>query len=775
MKQQHGAPRRSARPGAVVLTTLALLGSLLPGNPASASPPAAAAERPAGTVAGAAPSAGAVVGHNTTGAVGRGGAGTVADRAGSPVAVALAGISPTVARPGDDVKVKATITNTTGKPLEGLKAKLAINAVALTQRASLAAWESLPLTERVASAGPGAKDLGRLAAGQSRTVDLTFPTATYTLQGWGPRELSLEVTGSQGRVGVLRTFLMYDDGVASAGRKSMRLTIAAPVTAGIVDPADIEGAQLQLAQEAADEGRLDQLLEVARSGKVSLAVDPNVVGLARAADSEDLRAWGESFLTATHRTSTYALPAWDPDLGALAHADVSQGRINGILNTPAVGKWTVPPSWNEGLAWPANGATDRVTVAAATYADRPFVILSQGTLAPTSPDVATSRADLELERGLARTAVADAVLSAAFVQGTDVTRATSVGVAVAESAPGQTDGAEPIGAVVPSATGAAAAQRLLAETAAVVAQATSSDTHALIATDRAWYPDADAVGTILGTLGNAPWVEIAPLKRLLGSGPHTVGRKPLPQEQPTERELDDSQVDRIDESRTRIIDFSSIAADPEELRRNSLMRLVAPLSVGYRRDPDQRQAAVDAGVQYAQEVREAVEVIPREGVNLISDRGDLPIRVRNNLDTDITVTVVLKPDNPRLTVTRQVTGTIPSFKEMNLSIPVEAIGSGDVTVTSQLFAPSGVQLGSESSFEVRVRAGWEEVGTWIVAGLVGLLFAVGIWRTVRRGRSPNRATVEDVAAATGEFAVTEPPADVAAASGTTTDAPHRTH
>lgn len=758
MIQQHGAPRRSARPGAVVLTTLALLGGLLPLGPASATGTPAASPRSAGEAATD------VVGHEETA--------TAAD----PVVVGLQAVSPTVARPGDDVTVKATITNTTGRTLEGLRAKLAVNAVAMTQRASLAAWESLPLTDRVGGAGPDARNVGKLAAGESRTIELTFPTATYTLQGWGPRELSLEITGSAGRLGVLRTFFMYDDGVASAGRKAMRLTIAAPVTAGIVDPADLEGAQLQLAQEAAEEGRLDQLLEVARTGKVSLAVDPNVVGLARTSDSEELRAWGESFLAATHGTDTYALPAWDPDLGALAHAGVSQGRISGILNSPVVGKWTMPDSWEQGLAWPANGPVDRVTVAAATYADRPAVILSQGVLAPISPEAAASRADIELEHGVARAAVADPVLSATFVQGSDLTATVNAAPAPVESDPEQAGGSEPT-AAVPSATGAAAAQRLLAETAAVVGQATSSNTHALIATDRSWYPDADAVGTILDTLGNAPWVEVAPLKRLLGSRAPAVERKALQQERPSNRELASEQVSRLDESRTRIIDFSSIAADPAELRRNSLTRLVAPLAVGYRRDPDQRQAAVHSGVEYAQEVREAVEVIPRDGVNLISDRGDLPIRVRNNLDTDITVTVVLKPDSPRLTVAREVTGTIPSFKQMDLSIPVEAIGSGDVTVTSQLFAPSGAQLGSETSFEVRVRAGWEEIGTWIVAGLVGLLFAAGIWRTVRRGRSPNRATVEDVAAATGELAaVAEPTADVVPTTvvPTTTDAAHRT-
>jgi hypothetical protein len=248
-------------------------------------------------------------------------------------------------------------------------------------------------------------------------------------------------------------------------------------------------------------------------------------------------------------------------------------------------------------------------------------------------------------------------------------------------------------------------------------------------------------------------------------------RAALEYDVPAKRELGTRDVARIDETRTRIIDFSSIADDPAELRRNSLWRLVTPLSVAYRTDPERRQAAVDEGVGYTGELLDAVTVVPRQGINLISDRGDLPIRVQNRLDTAVTVTVRLRPDNPRLTVAHTVNGTIPSGKEMDLLIPVEAIGSGDVTVTAELLAASGVRLGSETSFEVRVRAGWEEVGTWIAAGLVGLLFLAGIWRTVRRGRSPNRATVEDVEAATGEIEAAAASTD---AAGTTTGAAQRT-
>lgn len=756
MTQHPGARRRSTRSGAIILTAcLALLGGLLPASIAftseveagsSATGTDALTSSGLGTLTAVRPPTerGATLGARAPSTIVQQQEPATTD----PVAVALESVSPTVARTGDPVKVSVTVTNTTDETLDGLEAKLAVNAVALTRRSALESWESLSLTDRVAASGPVARDVGKLAPGKSRKIELTFPTATYTLQGWGPREMSVELSTPSGRVGVLRTFLLYDGGVAPSGEDAMRLTIAAPVTTGTVDAADIAGARLLMAQEVADEGRLDQMLRVAESGKVSLAVDPNVVGLTQSTEDETVQDWGADFLAATERTSTYALPAWDTDLAPLAHADLTRRELRGFLDTPVIDEWTPPASWHDPLAWPAEGVGDRAVLDAANAADLSNVILSGGALAPLDPDVAEGRADVPVDDETSRVAVSDRTLSRTFTQGTDLLPALD------GTASPETDGSDASGAAVPTRTGAAAAQRLLAETATIVARASSGRTHSLITVDRTWYPDPDSVQEILDVLDQASWVEIAPLGQLLDSKAPEIDRKPLPDKQVGQQELQPHAMMRLAGSRARITDFASIAADPEELSRNSLRALGAPLAVAYRSEADQRGAAVDNGVAYAQKIRDAVSVVPREGVNLISDRGHLPIRVRNQLDTDVEVMVILEPDSPRLTVADAVTETVPSGKGQDLEVPVEAIGSGDVTVTARLFTPSGVQVGSETTFEVRVRAGWEAIGTWIVAGLVGVLFLFGIWRTVRRGRSPNRATVEDVAAATGEVATT---------------------
>jgi hypothetical protein len=159
----------------------------------------------------------------------------------------------------------------------------------------------------------------------------------------------------------------------------------------------------------------------------------------------------------------------------------------------------------------------------------------------------------------------------------------------------------------------------------------------------------------------------------------------------------------------------------------------------------ERDAAAEFALSRAAGLRQGLTVVARGDVTLVSAALDLPVRIQNDHRTDVTVTVVLRPDDPRLIVDEQPTVVVPAGQSLDVPVRVRAIGSGDVEVAVDVLAPSGVSAAEPSGFSVRVRAGWETVGTAVVAAAVGLLFVIGIWRTVRRGRSPRRTTGEHVA------------------------------
>ena len=681
---------------------------------------------------------------------------TATESAEGSLDVSIIEISHPVAVPGDEVTVRARITNTTDAAVSGATAGLTVDFLALTSRAQIAEWAEADLLAQVYGESTD-ESLPRLAPGESANVSFTYDPGVQYLQGFGPRRLAVTVDDATGRLGAARSFLLYDaDG---AERTPAPLSVLAAVTSPANDPSDPSAAEIELAQQVAAGQRLDGVLRVAEETNLSLAVDPDVMGRAERSDDPTLTDWYDRMLAATEKTATYALPNHDPDLAALAHADVYSTGPRSFLRAPRAGIWQLPENWNTHLAWPADGVVPDVeTLSLAVAADRPNVVVGAGGLAYEGLGTVTGRADVETPAGTARAAVSDATLSDVFVSATDLSQAAAV------STDDTADAADTAGDIKTAMTPAEGAQRLLADTAAVVSQAPADPPALSIVAPRRWTPDADAAISILRTLDEAGWISTTTFDTLLRQDAQDLGRSPLPTHQPAKAELSPGEVAQLERARDAVVTFSSVAGENEaQIWRPGVTRLIAPLAVAQREDPGRRTSVAQQSLETTNELtHQSISVVPRQDINFITDVGAIPVRVRNELDVDATVTVVLRPDHPRLTVDERRTETIPAGQEMDVQVPVRAIGSGDVEVTAQILTPTGAKISDDSSFQVRVRAGWEEVGTWIAAGLVALLFLAGIWRTVRRGKSPYRATSEDVEEATGTAA--EPPEPTTTAS-----------
>lgn len=736
------AARHTSKTGAVLLAAVLLAGSAM--VPAHATGPTSG-----GVTAGTAP---APVSDTVAEDLSEGL--PAAPSAQGTVDVSITDVSHPTARPGDEVTVRAKITNHTGAVVSGANVNFAVNYVAITSRAEVSEWVSADLLDPVRGV-PTTKPLGRLNAGASKDVSFTYDPGVQSLQGFGPRRFAVSVDDATGRLGIARSFLLYDaDG---AERAPMRLSVLAGITGPATDPADHSTTDIELAQLAAAGQRLDGVVEVAEHSKLSLAVDPAVMAVAAASKDSALIAWSERLLDAAGNTTTYTLPDRDPDLAALAHANVRTKGPRSFLRAPRLNDWRVPKSWRQGLAWPADGAVpDIETLGLAVTAGRPNVLVSGGLASESG--TATGRAEVSTPSGTAHAAVTDPTLTSALLSATDLSRAEAT----------NTESAADTASTGTATTAAEGTQRLLAETAAIVNQSPEAPPTKSIVMPRTWTPDAAAATSVLKALEDADWVETTTLDDLFAQDAPDVAREPLPNRNVHKAELSATSVKALERARDAVVIFSSIAVDDRDpLWQPGVARLAGPLAVAQRADPGIRNLLAKRVLEAADKfTHESVTVVPRQDINFITDVGNIPVRVRNTLDVDATVTVVLRPDHPRLTVERNTT-TVPAGQELDVQVPVRAIGSGDVDVRAQLLTPTGAQFTEDSAFQVRVRAGWEEVGTWIAAGLVGLLFLAGIWRTVRRGRSPYRATREDVEEATGTAAeAPEPTTDPTTSTAT---------
>ena len=163
------------------------------------------------------------------------------------------------------------------------------------------------------------------------------------------------------------------------------------------------------------------------------------------------------------------------------------------------------------------------------------------------------------------------------------------------------------------------------------------------------------------------------------------------------------------------------------------LRVDATVSSVLRADlGDQRSETIVSSIQSLNTFSSSVSVESSNAVNLINKSANFPVRVRNSLPWPVNVEVTLLPGDPRLRVTSTSTATIPANSSSTVEVPVTAIGSGDIRVTYKVSTPSGTVLDDSQRVLVRMRAGWEDAATVVMAVLVGLAFVGGIIRTVRR-------------------------------------------
>lgn len=641
------------------------------------------------------------------------------------VSTSLVSMTPTVVMPGDTVRVVVKIHNGTDKTLTAPKATLGVNWRLVTTRSALDAWANAPVSQRPAEA-MAVEEVGPLGAGKDTTVTFEVEADLLNLENgstWGPRPLSVMVSDGGERLDVLRSFFLWGE---STEPGPVSLSLIAPVTGPALDLAPSTGrtgAQVsdaaagQVADAVGSDQRLGRLL-AATSGhpEIAWAVDPALVATAAASSDPESVAWATRFQESAAGRTVFGLRPYDPD--AAAYAQIGAPLPGPATPLPAGA--APDPAWRTDLTYPGDDVPDERTVAAGVQAGSPLVVVRGGGLAPADSVsyTPTGLATVPTDAGDATALVADDALTTSFVEATSHARVAAQG--------GTVD----------------ATQRLLADAAVVASQRPTDARHLLIALPRSWDPNPAALATVLDALGSASWIEISPVENLLATGVPDVDRVGLPASAVAESVLSADEMTSLQRARTDVATFSTIATDPASLVLSVEPALVAPTSVAFRTEPEERETAVTAALADAAAVQGAVSVVPRgSDILLINTSGMLPVYVRNTLDQAVTVQVALRPDSSLLRVVSFPVGPVPAGESVDFKVPVEAIGSGTVNVSVQLLAvPTGAAVSAPSEFPVQVRAEWENTGTAIFSALLGLLLVAGIWRTIRRGRSPRRVS-----------------------------------
>lgn len=744
---------------AALLTSLVVLGLGIVGSAAGAGPAAAAGTaRPGATEATAA----------------------------GAVTITVGEVTPDVVHPDSTLTVRATVTNTSTTDTLEAKAGLSIERVLMLTRSSVAAWADSDLAAPVGYLLDSEPVV--LAPGASTEVSLTSSAAALgllaTAAGTGPRGIAVTVDGTlgpeTGRLAAYRTYVLWqpidadsitpvsvsvlapvsglpqdvDALTAQAGRLERVLSATADVrgVTWAVDPAIVVAARDGAASVVPDD-----LLETLRTGASTggepatgtpedgtpedgtpgdgttapgtsddtdgAASTPTTAGdgagSASAASADGgttvtaASAWADRLLAAAPRHEVWALPLLDTSTAVTASVPRAVTAAESLVTAASA----VAGSWRTGLTVPDVDAPGVSILTSAVASGAPTVVARKGYAPKTELTYTpTARTTVTTSAGDATVLVADQTLGSLLVDPSDTSPAT-------------------------------ARQRVLAELAVISNERPGEPRTVLVSLPRDWSPNPTVAREQLGVLASSPWSRAVPLSTLRQTPDPDLPRT-VPSERSVTRQLaraglaplTSSSWSRLVTQQRSLATFAAITEDPSVLRDPVSTATVMLASVWLEGDHQQRlrrEQALDATVDA---VLASQSVIIGSDVNLISAQGALPVTLRNDLDQDVTVAVRLAPDDKRLRAEPLDDTVVPADSEVQVEIPVRAVGSGDVTVAVQLLGPDGRVVSSPATFQVRVRADWENVGTAVVAAILALTLVVGVWRTIRRGRRRTRTT-----------------------------------
>ena len=110
---------------------------------------------------------------------------------------------------------------------------------------------------------------------------------------------------------------------------------------------------------------------------------------------------------------------------------------------------------------------------------------------------------------------------------------------------------------------------------------------------------------------------------------------------------------------------------------------------------------------------------------------DLPVTVINEFDTDVTISVLMMPNNSRLLVNSFDNVTIPARSKKQLEMGVVVIAPGQTTVTALMTDNEGNELAPEASLNLNATVIDSRV-TWFTTGAAILLLLAGVAQSLRR-------------------------------------------
>ena len=280
-------------------------------------------------------------------------------------------------------------------------------------------------------------------------------------------------------------------------------------------------------------------------------------------------------------------------------------------------------------------------------------------------------------------------------------------------------------------------QLLRGLSAIITRQAPALNRNLVVTLGRGAATNPQALGRRLEALMGNSWSEPRTLSRLVSdtrASQNLVERQDLAQQSVSQTELSTSELEQARDVEHTLGSIVGVLASPTTQLEGVTQVVSTVTSTAWRDDPSGRQRALTADHQVGTRITQSLGAAPSSTINLIAQSADVPVRITSSLNQAATVQVRIFSSSTRLQPLKPVTITVPARGGAVASLPVSAVGSGDVNLTIHVLAPDGTVVGTPAILHMRVRANWESRGVRVGASALVILLVVGVVRTIRSGR-----------------------------------------
>ena len=695
----------------------------------------------------------------------------------SGLVISINSLSPRIITSENEVIVSGTVRNDSPTTLANISLEV---FVANETPISVAALTTALTEDEPDATHAATTSLTDVARGATVSFEIRIPTSSLPLTDateWGPRVVTVAAHSGE-YSGKDRSILVWDSGAqVSASRVSavvpwtssnatqdqaersavLNLAASSGVTLAVdplliprgpqptaspsptpdSDTSDVESGQSD--QSGAESGQSG-----APTASPSASASPTPTPAPTATDpaqrSRDLQS--EAFVSALMGAATeiIALPEGDADLGALALSgnagfwDRASDSIAGFPSSLREAGWVAPtpstaspspspsasasgqsgttttspdagPTILRNVAWPADTTFGTSFLSNYASADQ-ITIAPASALTPAEEVTFTSYARVNINPSTGETA-------------TDGTGARTIAQ--------QADLASILSWNASGGDELDAEQALTAITAIIVRERPSSSRTVFAAAARGTTVN-ESLTKRVNALFSPRWVTALSFTDMAASEPTDVDRQTV--DAGTLDADTSTAITAMASSLTMLEPLANATDDPNAVYDSVTPRILPALSAQL--TPSEQLDSATAMTSQITGMLSAVTVEPSSAVNLINKSANFPVLVRNNLPWPVRVNVTLVPDDPRLRATPALSQTLAAQGATTVEVPVGAIGSGDIEVTYKVTTPDGTVLDDSRTVTVRMRAGWEDAITAVIASLFGLLFLAGIRRSLRK-------------------------------------------